>query len=499
MDQQFERKEITCLDTAVREVQNIEQAQELKLSDGMPDIGRIISAWGQVVLRGKEWRADRISCSGGILIWVLYAPEDGSTERCIDSWIPFQVSWDLPDNCPEGQIRLSSLLRFVDARNVSPRKIMVRAGVGTLAEAYVPRTEEVYVPDQASKSVELLRNTYPIRLCREAGEKTFQMDEELSLPDSIPKPEKLICYRLNPWISERKVLADKIVFRGTGNLHVLYRSEDGQLYSWDFELPFSQFAELDQEYGTDAQVDLVLSPTGMELERMDDGRLRFKGAAAAQYVISDKQLISVVEDAYSPGRELQQQKQSLQLPAILETRRETVYGEQTLPAMANVAVDTTFLPDFPRQRRTDDGIDVELSGSFQVLYYGEDGALSGASSRWEGQQHWNAAENSCLTLIPMAPQAQSLPGNGQLISKAELPVEITVTAVQEIPMVTGLSLGEAKAPDPARPSLILRRAGEKSLWEMARDGGSTMAAIRQANGLQEDPQPGQMLLIPITG
>ena len=53
-----------------------EETQEYKLPDTLPDAGRVISAWGQAVLRGKEWRGDHISLSGGGMVWILYAPED---------------------------------------------------------------------------------------------------------------------------------------------------------------------------------------------------------------------------------------------------------------------------------------------------------------------------------------------------------------------------------------------------------------------------------------
>ena len=39
--------------------------------------------------------------------------------------------------------------------------------------------------------------------------------------------------------------------------------------------------------------------------------------------------------------------------------------------------------------------------------------------------------------------------------------------------------------------------GEESLWELAKTTGSTMDAIRRANNLENEPSPGQMLLIPI--
>ena len=77
-------------------------------------------------------------------------------------------------------------------------------------------------------------------------------------------------------------------------------------------------------------------------------------------------------------------------------------------------------------------------------------------------------------------------------------VRAVTTADEGLSMVTGLELGEATRPDPSRPSMILRRAGEKSLWELAKASGSTVEAIRAANALTDEPAQGRMLLIPVT-
>ena len=79
-----------------------------------------------------------------------------------------------------------------------------------------------------------------------------------------------------------------------------------------------------------------------------------------------------------------------------------------------------------------------------------------------------------------------------------MPVDMVVTAEQTLPMVTEITPGQQRVPDPSRPSLILRRAGDKRLWDIARENGSTVEAIRKANGLQGEPIPDQMLLIPVS-
>ena len=66
-----------------------------------------------------------------------------------------------------------------------------------------------------------------------------------------------------------------------------------------------------------------------------------------------------------------------------------------------------------------------------------------------------------------------------------------------IPMITTLELGQSELPDPDRPSLILRRAGQDSLWSIAKACGTTVEAIQNANGGIDHPKPEQMLLIPM--
>lgn len=491
MDVNFQNREVSCLSPALREIQNSEQTQEIKLTEGMPDVGRIVSAWGQPILRGKEWGSDTLNYSGGMMVWVLYAPEDGSPERCVEGWIPFQLRWDIPEELPEGQIRLRLLPRLVDARSISPRKILVRAGMAVSAEAFVPTQVPVPELEGAPDGVELLRRTYPVRLIKEAGEKSFVLDEELVMPDSAPRPEQIIYYCVEPKVSDRKVLSEKVVFRGNANLHTLYRGEDGQLHSWDFDLPFSQYAELSGEYGPEAQADFALCPTSMELELDDEGHLRFKCGVTSQYCVTDREQLSVVEDAYSPNRDLTIQTQTLELPAILENRRETAYAQGNLPV--NTAADLRFLPDFPRQKYRDSGVELELPGVFQSLSYGEDGSLGAATVRWDGSLSLNADENTLLTAVPAPASIQTSVGS----VKAELPLELTAAAQQQLPVVTGLTLGEQRKPDPTRPCLILRRVGSESLWQLAKAAHSTVGSIREANGLQNEPAPGQLLLIPV--
>jgi len=490
----FPKTELECLDRVLWNVKNEEQTQEVKLTDAMPDVGKVLGAWGQTMIRSKEWRGSGMGISGGIMAWVLYQPEDNSEPRSVETWIPFQMRWEFPQTQRDGSMRVCCMLRSVDARSTSARKLMVRAVVSAAAEALEPVRKELCSPENVPEDVQLLRRSYPVQLPKEAGEKNFTFDEELSIPASCGQVRKLLFCTLQPELVDRKVMGDKVVFRGGILLHGMVQCEDGSLKGVDFEVPFSQYAELNREYDSYATTDVMLTNTGLEAELQEDGKLRIKAGVVGQYVIYDQPVIEVVEDAYSVARAVALQTQPLQLSAVLDTQQQTLHVRKPVEADNGTVLDVAFHGGQPERHREDQEVALEMAGSFQVLTTDDTGALQTRSLRWEESTLVAAAaDTELLAYGRQTGKAHCTDGEAQ----GSLCLELTAVGKTQFPMVCGLELGELKQPDPARPSLILCRAGEESLWDMAKRCGSTVEAIREANGLQDGPEAQSLLLIPV--
>lgn len=488
---------IHYLSAPVQEVQDMEQTQELRISDGMPDIGRVLASWGQALLRGKQWETDAVSLTTGVMAWVLYEPEEGGQPQVVESWIPMQLQWELPEEATEGKMLCQLFLRFVDARCLSARKLSIRAGVSALMQALTPAQAELWQPEQAENDIQLLTATYPMLLPVEAGEKAFLVDETLTLPPSEPEMEALIYGAAEPVVTDKKLLGDKVIFRGFLRHHVLYRGESGQLNSWDFEVPFSQFAPLEGSFSNDAQPVILTEVQSLEQELDEEGHLHLKCGVLAQYLVRRMEAITVTEDAYSPTRELDIQWQELMLPGVLEVKTHTLSAEQEIAQPCKRIADTVFLPDQPRQRRMEDTVQWTMPGSFQLLCATEDGNYQGVAARWQGELSQKAGEDSVMLcrILPGGPAQSRLTGE-RISSRAEYAAELTTLSQTGIRVVSGVTPGQEKQPRENRPSLILCRAGEERLWDLAKKCGSTVEAISQANHLEGEPEAGRMLLIP---
>ncbi len=495
MELQFDKKEYPCLRTALSQTQYQEQTQEVRLPDGWPDAESVLGAWGQCVMRGKQWNGDTATVSGGVMGWILYAPADGSEPRSLEVWLPVQMKWDVPPGSREGYLRCAWLLRSIDARMLSARKLMVRATPGIQVEALEPYVAAAYEPKTMPEGVELLRNSYPMTVPAEAGEKAFTIDEELQTPEGM---HEILSCQITPTVREKQVLGNKAVLRGDGQLHMLYRDADGQLHTWDPSVEFSQYSELDRDYDKEAELTANVAVSGLETS-MTEGRFALKCGMVAQYTVWDRIMPEIVEDAYSPRQEVTPQMEGMQIPALLDRTRETVTMEGAMTLQPGKIVDVTAFQDFPVMRKAGDLAEMELNGTFHVLYEDEEGKLR--SSQLRGSGVWELPVSAMAgvsgEILKMGAPMVSQNGD-QLCLRQEMDCEMATASREDLPMVTGLELGLPKPLDPKRPSLILRRAYGDSLWELAKDCGSTVSAIRQANGLEEEVPMGQMLLIPVS-
>lgn len=494
MEIQFQKSVVPYLHTLTQQKQTQEQTQQVRLSDAMPDIGRILASWGQVLLRGKEWRNDSFSVSGGVKAWVLYEPEDGTQLRCVESWLPFQMKWEIPDTDHDGTVVACPLAPSVDARMLSDRKLMVRANVTVYARAVVPSDAVVYTPSELPADVQTLINTYPMLLPVEAGEKAFEMEESVSLPSTEQPMETLLRYTLEPALSESKLVADKLVLRGLARLQMLYLGTDGRLHSWDMELPFSQYTQLDDQYDSGAEVKICFGVTTLEMEPGENGVMILKAGITAQYIVYAQKQISVTEDMYSPNRNIKLTVEELCVPAILDMQTQLHRAEMNPENMPDRIIDMVFLPDLSRMQVEDDRVCADLSGTFQLLGTDDEGNVNSDSYRWE--DNWSMPASPAVD-VHLNVERVDLPQNTTAGIRAELHLCATTIMQQPIRAVVGAELGEMREADPNRPSLILRRMGDESLWELAKRTGSTVEAIQKINGLQQEPPIDQMLLIPV--
>ena len=494
MDLQFPKSRCAWLSPVGGDQKDLEETLELKLPENMPDIGKVLCGYGQALVRSKQWSREGAGISGGVMAWVLYLPEDGSGARSVECWIPFQAKWDVGQHDRDGVILAGCYLQNVDARSLSARKLMVRVHVSVVANTMMENTEELCLPETLPEDVQVKKERFDGLLASEAGEKMVDLEETVSPPAGV-RPEKLLHYCLHPFVTDCKLMADRAVFRGTALGHALYRGEDGQIKCWDFQMPFSQYSELDKEYGPEARLQVSVLPTGLEMELLSDGALRLKVSMIGQYLVMEAKPIEVVTDAYSTARALQMQTQAIRMPQVKAVISQLVHANAQAQTAMEQLHDCVFFPNGPQISPYGEKASAELSGSFQALGTDDGGSLCCENIPWQESMDLEEAGQGSLSMW-QASKCEAGVGSS-MDANVELGIEGVVWEDVSIPMVTGVTLGDPLERAEQRPSLILGRMAGDSLWELAKANATTKEKIMEANGLTQEPEKGSWLLIPV--
>ncbi len=491
MELQFEKQDISCLrritgDTVIGEV-----TQEVRLPEEMPDASCVVAVWGQVLLRSKEWRTGGMTVSGGVMAWVLYSTEENEKLQCVDAWLPFQMKWDFPDPGRDGRICAWGHLQSIDARCASARKLMLRANAAVCGNAYVKDMLPIPQVGELPEDVQIQTPTYPMCFMKEVGEHGFSVEETLA----APQMDTCVYYTVEPAITEQRVMGDKLVFRGNAKVHMLCM-KDGKMESWDGELPFSQFCDLERSFEQEAQGYLVPAVTSMEIEKTEDGSCVFKCGITCQYMITERKMLALPEDSFSTQRALKLRQAELEIPCVLQQHSHNLPMNCTLSCQCARIIDGTVCPGSGMYDAGENSYILPLRG--QLLYADQQGKIRCESCNWEeklpmsadGGVHPKMYEEILSSHWSLSPDGGQLHGEIMLWEMTDMlsPMEV----------ITGIELGEMEKKDPNRPSLILRRLGQESLWDVAKSCRTTVSAIQNANGLDTDPTTDKMLIIPIS-
>ena len=330
-----------------------------------------------------------------------------------------------------------------------------------------------------------------------AGEKEFTLEEKLNLPVSAETAARLIRYDLQADLLEQKVMSDKVVFRGTALIHALYQSEDGILHSMDAEIPFSQFEELDREYGENAKTDVMLQVTGLEAET-EDGKLAVKAGITAQYLILDEAELETVADLYSPLRPARPIMQQLTIPSLTDSRKITLRLTQTLPELPARMADTALFLEQPQLIRGDNGWQACTEGQFCGLYYDETDTLHRVTVPWEEKIPIPSDETEVPgVLVFPSGRPQTAAGENFGSYQSELILSANMQSENGTETAAGAEIGEKAEEEENGPGLVICRPGKESLWELAKKYRSTPEAIRDANHLNGEPEGNSCILIPV--
>lgn len=385
MELSFQTLPMRYLGNPIQGSQTQEQTAEVIVPDSCPDVARIVYTSASVIVRGKECRTGSVLVSGGIRASALCIPEDDSGARTLESYLPFSLRIEHPGVTERTQAVVSAFVRQIDARLIHSRKILIRADLCCTAECLTAEEETLYALSAPPKELQTKRRTYPVSLPKETAEKNFTVTDDLTLPTGKPFASEICCYETVPRITDCKVVGSKAVFKGTLEVNMLYLSGDGSAQTWEQQLPFSQYAELAEDYDEASLcVTPLVSAAELTLEPSGEGRaMSLAVTLNAQCLVSGPVTMELIEDAYAVGAALEPAWTQYALACRLDCQTLRDEVRQQLAADAEAVLECAVYHDLPYFERAEGKLRVRAPLNMKLLYRDKDGALQGAAARAE--------------------------------------------------------------------------------------------------------------------
>ena len=505
MEFELDRTQMKGFDVLLDATLRPEETLEMIVPDACPDILRIMETDGKVLLKSKETMDGRVELMGTFQMSVLYLPDGESGVRHLDVTIPFTCAAEGRDVGPACTVVAEGRLCRADTRALNPRKILVRAEAAVDVTVFSPRTETVCnrVLTGEGECVEQLTETQEVYLTACVQEKPFPFSDEVNLSTGKPAATELLKSRVLLTRGDSKIIGNKLIFKGSANVSLLYRGEDDKVYTVGAELPFSQIMEI-TGVSEEAECDLTLALAGAEclLTPAGEGRVvSVELEIMAQAVIRELRTLELLTDAYSTSEPLAAEWTGCPIDKKLDrsVRSQSVREGWETPVALREITDCRMAVGQVTQEREGDRLILTAQVELQVLAIDEEGESASLQHTVSVPCPLELPDGcQCLCRCEGVGDVYASPAAGGVEVRFTLDFRYCAVSRRQITFLSGLHPGEASGEAVEQPSLVLRMLEEgERLWDVAKAYGTTIGDIVSANELEDESAGGgRLLLIP---
>lgn len=482
---------ISYYDRRLQRIVTTTESTDAIVPDTLPDIGRVVCAYGTAAIKDQTPQSDRLLISGTVNTTVLYQPDgDGGMRR-----VQVPISFAHIEECSglDAGAVCHTVCRVsgVEAVPVNSRKLTVSAQLCFESEGYQKATCAVTETIDLPK-VEVLSAPTTVTLIEQMQQCPLTVLEDVTLPDAADL--SLLHADCALRVTDCRAMPGKVVLKGEASISCLAMQEDDAIRVLGSSTPFTQILDVPDIADGDA-VSAQLSVRELDCRLEPDGLLSYTVNVSALLCKRRTQSLQDITDLYLPGKELhlQQEKVALRsLPAPTAFTGEVSETLQTAQRVSHVVSASACCCGAKKA----DGEAVQMTVAVQILFLNEDQQLC-AMQRTLPLSVPCAARGDMAQIELTANASPS--GEKGILLTVHAAAQLAAESACVLRCISNVEIAEAEN-NLGGVTLILRFIEqEQPLWDIAKSCGTTIEVIRRANDLPSDAAAAAntMLLIPI--
>jgi FOG: LysM repeat len=515
MSVNFKKQNIKVNDKVYQDFAQVKVENDIIVNEGKPDVLKIIQIDTRAFVNRTEISVGKAVISGTVALNILYiCDREGESLKCLCENVPFEHTVENPKIKEGMTAHVSVEVSRIDFELLNSRKIRLKILMGLDTTINADREFGlIYDVEDDENKLQIKTQSVRVYTLSSKQNKTFDVQEELILPDSKPSIRDVL--KVNAKLTEKdlKIATGKAVVQGMLDVCTLYTNDsNGGVEFCRHDVPFTEVFDISKvPEGADCEIDVAVDDIKWTPKFDSDGNIRKVAVTislSSVANVSENIDVTLITDCYAPCCSCNVKRESYDFDEFLgESKAQNVVKElidikDGMPAISRIYNVIT------KPYITSNGIEngkVYLEGCIDtyILYICEDDMSPIFSFKKEiNFSHTmdisGIRDNAEINVrCDVANVSYNIMSDKQVEVRAVLDIGVCLTNVTHCNAVQDM---EIKQEDRSHRSALLVyfvKSGD-TLWKIGKKYGVAMEDIRAANDLPDDGalKEGMFLLIP---
>lgn len=479
---------------------------DFTLPDYCPDIEKILRCRIIPKIYNRNLSGGQLQIDGTTVVNILYTDSKNNIRACEQS-VPFNSAFSLKDIPDSPVIETYTKCEYLNCRPLSQRRLTVHGAFSLYAKVKSRGALQLYSPDCES-GLEYCTEKITVSALTALCQEQFSAGDEIQIVNK-PPVELILDSDVKAFITDYKVIPDKLMFNGELKIRMLYLSSaDSDIQQVDYSLPFSKILDC-SGFGENTAACVRLSLLSYDIRLKND-------ILSENPVVNVDCRLSAYAEGYESGEaEIILDAYSTDFPVELEKNRLSVLSDTRVIEDSYMFKDSVSVSDCDISEIIDfnaaptlqnfsvnDGklmFNTKLNVCILALnsekepFYVERSIEFCREIDAEGFNGISCADVSVLSV------SYRISDNDTIELRVELKYSALADCEKSFTSVCGVSADEDKKLAKRESALVLyfADAGEK-LWDIAKRYNTRKSLIKAENSVENDVlSEAEMLLIPM--
>lgn len=478
---------------------------DMIVPDSKPDILNTICTSGIASIYKKEAQQDKVRIDGTINTYIMYMP-DGveDTVRGLNTSVDFSENINVK-NCEEGMnVVIDVKIKSIECKVLNGRKIGIKATLEVNLKVYGGENVEIVNDILDKTNIQMLKEELKVNSLVGQGSTKIYAKENIQIDNmdnlaEILKAQVCICDK------DIKVSYNKILAKAEAEIRLLYLTEDNRICTVNYKVPVVGFIDIQDVTEDDiCDVNYEIKNIIIKPNSQDEHSIYVEIEIEVSCQVYAEKQINLIQDMYSPTKILNfNQKQISTM-----TDKRNVSELRHVREKINIKdidglnlVDVDVNPVLINENKINSKILYEIELNLRFIFVDTRKQINIKEVKIPFEYTVENIQNGELlntdTCMEIEEKDFIIQDGGDINCNIDIKTDTNMYRTANINMIDSIDDSSEREEQDYSIMIYVVKKGD-TLWNIAKEFGSTVDAIAKVNGIENRDLiiPGQKLYIP---